>query len=91
MRQFAMAAVLAACVLASALAAGCDQANLKDYGIVGYEVYTRWIAESNYWPDGTPRLSAEQQRAFAVTSWAEHERVYDYLDQVLGEKDLTPQ
>jgi len=68
------------------LLAGCNPAQLRPYGIQGYRLYTDWIAASPYWPEGTPRLTIEQKLAFAEASWAEHERVYNWVEQNINKE-----
>ena len=84
MRRIGLVVVLA---LAAAALAGCggNGDSLRPYGIAGYQLYTGWIARSPYWTEGVPRMTTEQEKAFAVASWSEHERVYDYVaDQFDG-------
>lgn len=79
MRKVLLLAVLASLCAASL---GCTE-QLRPYGIEGYTLYTGWIARSPYWPPEVSRLTADQQRAFAEASWAEHERVHDWIDEQL--------
>jgi len=65
------------------LSLGCSPAQTRDYGVQGYRLYTNWIADSPYWPDDVERLTDEQVDAFAKASWAEHERVYNWVDEQL--------
>jgi hypothetical protein len=81
MRRALLLVVLAAACVASV---GCTE-QLRPYGIEGYTLYTGWVARSPYWPTGVPRMTADQQRAFAEASWAEHERVYQWVDEQLDE------
>ena len=79
MRKLLLVVALAA---ACAVSVGCTE-QLRPYGIEGYTLYTGWIARSPYWPEDVARMTADQQRAFAEASWAEHERVYDWVDDQL--------
>ena len=82
MRTALLLVALAATCVASV---GCTE-QLRPYGIQGYTPYTGWIARSPYWPDGVSRLTADQQQAFAEASWAEHERVYEWVEGQLDKE-----
>ena len=85
MKRFLILAALAALLFAGL---GCENpSSLRTYGVAGYKLYTGWIASSPYWPEAVPRLTADQQAAFAEASWAEHERVYAWVDDQIEQGD----
>lgn len=57
-------------LLASALVTiGCTGSQTRDLGITGLELYYGALVGSPFWPDGVERLSTEEVKALASTTW----------------------
>jgi len=62
-------ALLAVLLGTVVLAVGCTGSQTRDLGITGLELYYGALVGSPFWPDGVERLSAEEVKALASTTW----------------------